>query len=72
MYFRPPDFRSAAEPDLFAFVSERVAEMTEDEALAALDNRFVTPRVCQKIAQSSRLTSFYSVRLRLVAHKHTL
>jgi len=71
MYFTPSDFRSVPEPELFTFVSDRIAEMTEDEALAALDNRFVTPRVCQKIAQSSRLTSFYSVRLRLVAHKYT-
>jgi len=71
MYFLPPDFRTAAEPELFTLVSDRIAEMTEDEALAALDNRFASPRVCQKRAQSSRLTSFYSVRLRLVAHKHT-
>jgi hypothetical protein len=57
--------------DLAAFVDEHIVDMSEDEALAALENRFVAPRICQKIAQSPRLTSFYSVRLRLVAHKHT-
>src|SRR5207248_9371869 len=29
------------------------------------------PAICQAIAQTQRLTAFYSVRLRLVAHKQT-
>lgn len=45
--------------------------LTEDEALSVLDNRFVTPAIIQKIAQNPRLTSFYSVRLELVAHRQT-
>ena len=45
--------------------------LTENEALAILENRFVTPRLIAKIAQSPRLTAFYSVRLRLVAHRQT-
>jgi len=45
--------------------------LNEDEALTVLDNRFVTPAICQKIAQNPRLTSFYSVRLKLVAHRQT-
>jgi hypothetical protein len=45
--------------------------LTEEEALAVLADPYVTPQVCQIIAQSNRLTAFYSVRLRLVAHRST-
>jgi len=71
MSFLHADFRSITGPDLLALVTDRIAEMTEDDALSALDNRWVTPAVCQKIAQNPRLTSFYSVRLKLVAHRQT-
>jgi hypothetical protein len=57
--------------DLIAFVGEYAAEMTEEEALAVLGNRFVTPQVCAKIAQTQRLAAYYSVRLKLVAHRQT-
>jgi hypothetical protein len=43
--------------------------LTEEEALAVLANPYITPQVCQILAQSLRLTAFYSVRLRLVAHR---
>ena len=36
-----------------------------------LANRFCTSAVCQKIAQNARLTSYYSVRETLVAHRAT-
>src|SRR6266550_13390 len=53
------------------FVGENVRQFIEDEALAVLDNPYVTPAICQQIAQNQRLVGFYSVRLRLVANKHT-
>jgi len=63
--------KSLAREDLLRFVQENVRNLLEDEALAVLDNPYVTPAVCQKIAQTQHLTAFYSVRLRLVAHKLT-
>lgn len=45
--------------------------LLEDEAVAILDNPFATPRIVSKIAQTARLTGFYSVRLKLVAHRRT-
>lgn len=47
------------------------ATLLEDEALAILDNPFATPQILGKIAQTARLTGFYSVRVRLVAHRQT-
>jgi len=44
---------------------------TENDALAVLANPYVTPEECQLIARNPRLTAFYSVRLRLVAHRRT-
>jgi hypothetical protein len=57
--------------ELLHFVNENLRDLLEDEALDVLDNPYVTPAICQKIAQTQRLTGFYSVRLRLVAHKQT-
>src|ERR1043165_1743460 len=56
---------------LAEFVAENLAHLFEEEALAALANRHVTPQICQQIARSIRLTAVYSVRLRLVAHRQT-
>ena len=57
---------------------ERLAELLpeiptllEDEVLAILDNAYTTPELLSKIAQTTRLTGFYSVRLKLVAHRQT-
>ncbi|HEX6085407.1 MAG TPA: hypothetical protein VF266_12835 [Thermoanaerobaculia bacterium] len=47
------------------------ASLHEDEALAILDNPFATPQLLARIAQTARLTGFYSVRLKLVAHRQT-
>ena len=69
MAFR--DIQSLPRQELLDFVNENVGNLLEDEALAVLDNPYATPAICQKIAQTQRLTAFYSVRLRLVAHKLT-
>jgi hypothetical protein len=57
--------------ELDRFVQENAGSLLEDEALAVLENRHVTPQILSKIAQTPRLTGFYSVRLRLVAHRQT-
>lgn len=52
-------------------VAEHGPSLLEEEALAILDNPFVTPQILSKIAQTQRLTAFYSVRHKLVAHRQT-
>lgn len=63
--------KSLPREDLSIFVKENVRTFLEDEALAVLDNPYVTPAICQAIALTQRLTAFYSVRLKLVAHRAT-
>jgi len=63
--------RSAAPEELAEFLSANLKAMTEEEALAVLANRYITPQICQSIAQSQRLTAYYSIRLRLVEHRST-
>jgi hypothetical protein len=63
--------KSLPREELLHFVNENLPSLLEDEVLAVLENPFITPTICQKIAQTQRLTGFYSVRLRLVAHKQT-
>ncbi len=46
-----------------------VAGLLEDEVLSILDNPYATPRILARIAQTARLTAFYAVRLKLVAHR---
>lgn len=65
------DLKTLPREKLAAFLTENVRQLLEDEALAVLENPYITPAMCQAIAQTQRLTAFYSVRLRLVAHKHT-
>jgi len=57
--------------ELTTFVAENLSALTEKEALAVLAHRFVTTAIVQKIAQNERLIGFYSIRLRLVAHRKT-
>jgi hypothetical protein len=57
--------------ELKAFVVHNADFLSEDETLAVLQNRFVTPQLVSKIAQTQRLTAYYSVRLALVAHRQT-
>jgi hypothetical protein len=63
--------KSTNREELAAFVAENVTVLTEDEVLAVLENANVTTHIVGKIAQTARLTGFYSVRLRLVAHRQT-
>jgi hypothetical protein len=56
---------------LAEFVAANVKSLIEDEVLDILANRYVTPQICQVIAQNQRLTAFYSVRLKLVEHRST-
>jgi hypothetical protein len=65
------DIQSFSRRALADFIVANVRTLVEEEALAALDNPYATPQICQAIAQSHRLTGFYSVRLRLVAHRAT-
>lgn len=63
--------KSFTREELSDFVRDNVRTFLEDEVLAVLENPYVTPAICQAIAQTQRLTAFYSVRLRLVGHKQT-
>ena len=56
---------------LDVFVTENVGMLLEDEVLAVLENRNVTPQILGRIAQSPRITGYHSVRVRLVAHRQT-
>jgi len=66
-----PRIDTLSRGDLEAFLFENLSSLTEREALAALENPFITPQLIGKIAQSPRLTGFYAVRLRMVAHRQT-
>lgn len=57
--------------DLAAFVTDNLAALSEEEVLASIENPFITPKLLSKIARTPRLTGFYAVRLRLVAHRQT-
>jgi hypothetical protein len=65
------DIRALDPRQLADFVKENLPHLLEDEVLAALDNLYATAAICQAIAQNQRLAAFYSVRVRLVQHKHT-
>jgi hypothetical protein len=67
----PVDPRQLDRAALLALVHESIDRFTERDALAALANPNCTPAVCQAVAQNPALTSFYSVRLRLVGHRAT-
>lgn len=56
---------------LAQFVAGNVKHLLEEEALAILDNPYVTTQICQMIGQNQRLTGFYSVRLKLVSLRQT-
>ena len=65
------EIRSLDSRRLADFVTAEVKTLLEDEALAILDNPFITPSICQAIAQNPRLTGYYQVRLKLVALRQT-
>ena len=61
----------ATREELAGLLDRGVASLTEDDALSIIDHPFVTSAIIQKVAQDPRLSSFYAVRLRLVAHRKT-
>jgi hypothetical protein len=65
------ELRSLDTRRLADFVANEIRNLVEDEALAILENRFITPAICQAIAQNQRLTAFYAVRLKLVSLRQT-
>ncbi len=65
------DLRSIPRDELVSFVTENLRYLAEDEAIAVLENPYVSPKICQLIAQNTRVTGFYSVRLKLVTLRQT-
>lgn len=63
--------KTLSRDELADFLAENLPHLTEDEALAVLANNYVTPKILQAIAQNQRLAAFYSVRVKLVAHRQT-
>ena len=63
--------KEANAEELAQIVAEHGAALLEEETLAILENPFITPQILGKIAQTQRLAAFYSVRLKLVAHRQT-
>jgi hypothetical protein len=63
--------RGFTRDELQEFFSDNQGSLLEAEALAVLDNPFVTPRICQAVVRSRHLAAFYSVRLRLVQNRRT-
>ncbi len=63
--------RQLAPGALELMVRDHFRHIGEEEACAVLDNPHCTPQLCHLIAQNPKLTSFYSVRVRLVAHRAT-
>ena len=63
--------KSLSREELIAFVLENASVLSDEETLGVLDNANVTTQLVGKIAQTPRLTGYYSVRLRLVAHRQT-
>jgi hypothetical protein len=63
--------RKFSPAELTRFVEEHLATVSEEQAIAILENRHCNAAILQIIGLNPRLTSFYSVRLRLVAHRAT-
>lgn len=52
-------------------MAENASVLTEQEVLAVLENANITAALIGKLAQQPRLTAFYAVRVRIVAHRQT-
>ena len=63
--------QQASVAELTELVAEQGAALLEEEVLAILENPYVTPQILGRIAQTQRLAAFYSVRMKLVAHRQT-
>ena len=57
--------------ELRAFVEADAEAMGEEEVLAVLEHPYSSAQVVARIANQARLTSYYSVRAKLVAHRYT-
>jgi hypothetical protein len=53
------------------FAGENLKILGEDEAIAVIENPFVTPAILLAITQNPRLVGYYAIRVRLVAHRQT-
>lgn len=62
---------TATAETLADLIASSLSSLLEEEALAVIENRYVTSQILGKLAQNPRLTGFYSVRLALVAHRQT-
>jgi len=65
------DIRRFSRAALKEFLADNLRTLLEDEAWAVIENPYVTPAMLLAIAQSPRLAAYYSVRVRLVAHRQT-
>lgn len=63
--------KSAPRDELATFLADNLPHLTEDEALGIIENPYVSSRMLQALAQNARVSGFYSVRLKLVAHRLT-
>lgn len=63
--------KSLAREELSEFLLQNLSFLVEDEALAILENPYISPKLITLIAQNVRLTGFYSVRVKLVALRQT-
>src|SRR5258708_32931911 len=63
--------KSLGREELRAFAAESLSQLLEDEVLGLLENPYCSASLCVAVAQVPRLTAFYSVRARLVAHRAT-
>ena len=63
--------KSFTRDKLADFLAENLAGLTEDEVLAVLENPHIAPKALAAIAQNQRFAAYYSVRVRLVAHRQT-
>jgi hypothetical protein len=68
---RGPAAGKRTSEELAAVLDRGLSALTEDDALSIIDHPFVTSAIIQKVAQDPRLSSFYAVRLKLVAHRKT-
>lgn len=66
----PAELRKLNSSALSRLVDEG-PRLDEEQAIAIFANPHCSAEICTAIAQNSRLTSFYSVRARLVAHRAT-
>lgn len=71
----PPKYertlKQANAEHLAQIVAENGPALLEEEALAILENPYITPQIIGRIAQTQRLTALHSVRVKLVAHRQT-